>query len=749
MPTATACSGSPAKRITSPAARAKPSSASGATEIHTILGLLVGVEYTLRLIPTKVGALDGLPSNEATGIPYAPSVGVGADSGGGGGDGGGGDGGGDSEPEAWLADLEVFDPNGDEVALSPPFSTPNASYSASVANDVGWVTFKPTKNDPASVVVYEDGANQALTDVDGNRADFQVNPNEGVNVVKVRVSHPGAQSQGTYTVTITRAAANDGNDNQNNNAPEFSAATATRDFDENVADATSTGIDLGVPITASDDDNDNDSLTYTLEGSDEADFVLNPSTGQLSTRSGTNYSYETNSSYSVTVKADDGNGGSDTIAVTIDINDLEEKPLEPDAPTVSPVSGRWTNLTVTWEPPTNTGRPSIGSYDLQYKKSTETDQDWQDGSQNVSGTTTDLTSLDASTAYDVQVRATNADGDGPWSDEGIGATGDPPPQIEGSATRSFDEDVGDGTRTGVDVGAPVTASDHGANHSYTLSGTDASSFSIGSSTGQIRTLSGSNYDYETQSSYSAIVDSNDGSGGTEAILVTINVNDVAEKPTKPAAPTVDNLAGNTRVLYVTWTAPSNTGRPPILHYDLQYREAPSGPWYDGPQDEPGLMASITDLSPSTEYDVQVRATNVDGDGLWSDDGSATTSAALPETCLVSENGNSRLADGFTPKEGRVEVCAEDPDTSGQYIWGAVCDDYWTDDDARVVCKQLGYYDSEPIGGRFLSAYFGESSLDFLLDDMLCSGHGIEPSAVHGRERRFGQHQDRHPQLQGV
>ena len=321
----------------------------------------------------------------------------------------------------------------------------------------------------------------------------------------------------------------------------------------------------------------------------------------------------------------------------------------------------------------------------------------------------------------MQVRATNADGDGPWSDEGIGTTGDPPPQIEGSATRSFDEDVGDGTRTGVDVGAPVTASDHGANHSYTLSGTDAGSFSVGSSTGQIRTLSGANYDYETQSSYSAIVDSNDGSGGTEAILVTINVNDVAEKPTKPAAPTVDNLAGNTRVLYVTWTAPSNTGRPPILHYDLQYREAPSGPWYDGPQDEPGFMASITDLSPSTEYDVQVRATNVDGDGLWSDDGSATTSAALPETCLMAENGNTRLADGFTPKEGRVEVCAEDPGTSGQYIWGAVCDDYWTDDDARVVCRQQGYYDSEPIGGRFLSAYFGESPLDFLLDDMLCRG----------------------------
>ncbi len=144
---------------------------------------------------------------------------------------------GDSEPEAWLADLAVFDPNGDEVALSPPFSTLTASYGASVANDVAWMTFKPTKNDPVSVVVYEDGSNQTLTDADAVRGDFQVNLNVGANVVKVRVSRPEALSQGTYAVTITRAAANDDNNDNNdnnqgdsNNAPEFPASSATRDM---------------------------------------------------------------------------------------------------------------------------------------------------------------------------------------------------------------------------------------------------------------------------------------------------------------------------------------------------------------------------------------------------------------------------------------------------------------------------------------------------------------------------------------
>uniref|UniRef100_A0A8C3BUD4 Neurotrypsin n=1 Tax=Cairina moschata TaxID=8855 RepID=A0A8C3BUD4_CAIMO len=85
----------------------------------------------------------------------------------------------------------------------------------------------------------------------------------------------------------------------------------------------------------------------------------------------------------------------------------------------------------------------------------------------------------------------------------------------------------------------------------------------------------------------------------------------------------------------------------------------------------------------------------------------------PETTRVFSLAGPpvRLVDGESTKEGRVEVFV-----NGQ--WGSVCDDGWTDRDAAVVCRQLGF--SGTAKARAM-AYFGEGQGPIHLNNVECSG----------------------------
>ena len=196
-----------------------------------------------------------------------------------------------------------------------------------------------------------------------------------------------------------------------NNAPVFSATSTTRTVAENSA----AGTNVGAVIPEATDADSDDTLTYSMEGTDAASFDFDASTRQITTITGVDYNFEaTKNSYSVTVKADDGNGSTDTIEVTINIQDVNEKSAKPAKPTLAAVTGSSTTLTATWTKPDLDGGPEITGYDVQYREGTT--GTWMDFTHSDTAVTTTITRLTADTSYQVRVRAENGETDSDWSD---------------------------------------------------------------------------------------------------------------------------------------------------------------------------------------------------------------------------------------------------------------------------------------------------------------------------------------------
>ena len=120
----------------------------------------------------------------------------------------------------------------------------------------------------------------------------------------------------------------------------------------------------------------------------------------------------------------------------------------------------------------------------------------------------------------------------------------PPVFTDGTSTTRT---VAENTASGTNIGAAVSATDVDANDTltYTLGGTDASSFSIVSTSGQLQTNVA--LDFETKNEYTVTVDVSDGNG-LDRITVTINVTDVGgaapSVQTSPVLPKTTELLSN-------------------------------------------------------------------------------------------------------------------------------------------------------------------------------------------------------------
>ena len=327
--------------------------------------------------------------------------------------------------------------------------------------------------------------------------------------------------------------------------PSFSSMTATRSVPEN----SGAGVNVGAVVSAT--GGDSDPLQYTLSGTDASSFDIVSTSGQIQTKSGITYNYEAKSSYSVTVNVRDnrdsaGNTDSmtdDTIDVTINLNNVDEA----GTVTISGMESGGEELTASVTDIDGT----VSGLSWQWARGASASGPFM----TISGETSNTyTTVAADVTRFLRATASYTDPQGAGKSANavtgqIGASNNEPSFSSETASRSVPENSGQGTS----VGSPVsTTDDDGDTLTYSLSGTDASSFTIESGTGQIKTKSGITYNFESRFFYSVTVhvrDSKDAAGNAnnsndDDITVSINLTDVNEQPAISTTQTSISVAEN-------------------------------------------------------------------------------------------------------------------------------------------------------------------------------------------------------------
>ena len=315
-----------------------------------------------------------------------------------------------------------------------------------------------------------------------------------------------------------------------NQSPEFTeGSNATR----KVFEGAEANVNIGSPITAT--DADNDTLIYTLSGTDAGSFNINSATGQLTTKAGVELDYETKSTYTVTVTVSDAQGNIDIISVTINIQDVNET-VANNPPIFSDGSSTIRSITENAETNINIGSPITATdpdsgdsltYSLSGTDAASFDIDSE------TGQLTTKAALDFETKNTYTVIITVSDGTLTDTitvtinitdiDETI--PNRVPVFTDGSSTTRA---IAETTTAGTDIGTAVVATDaDGDTLTYTLGGTDAASFDIDTTTGQLKTKATLNFD--TKNSYTVDVSVSDGKGGSASITVSINVTEEVEE----------------------------------------------------------------------------------------------------------------------------------------------------------------------------------------------------------------------------
>ena len=350
----------------------------------------------------------------------------------------------------WTLSALAVNDGSTDLTLTPPFAPGTHAYDASVANTVAEVTVTPTptQNDSGATIEYLDASDMMLADA-GTAADHQVTLAVGDNVIKVKVTPADGTITQTYTVTVNRAAVlppfmptsctlNPGDvwcgTVTVGKVAEASGKTIGHGFHETwhgagvgymhdggiVSGANSYRIDeamVGVGATDQFDGFLFFSLNRVFTTADRARLVLHVGSAMFPL-SEAHFESSTHTYHWRNTGLDWSSESSVTLR-------LQAGPAAPTAVTATAPPRTGGLLEVEWTAPALAG--SITGYEVKYWKAADPEnENRRFRTARTESTETSLRIypfLDASTEYELRVRAMNAIGTGAWSEVATARTG--------------------------------------------------------------------------------------------------------------------------------------------------------------------------------------------------------------------------------------------------------------------------------------------------------------------------------------
>ena len=318
--------------------------------------------------------------------------------------------------------------------------------------------------------------------------------------------------------------------------------------------------------------------------------------------------------------------------------EITRSPGASGAPVVNPATPGPSTLAISWSAPSDTGTSAISSYSLRYRVArssggasapwTVIQSVWNP---SLGSLNHDLTGLQPSVRYELQMRAVNSSGIGPWSATTTGTTVSALPPgvpLNLTATTPGQAEIRlSWGRPSSDGGSPITGYRIQSSQDGSTWATLVPNARPGSLTYSHTALSaGSTWHYRV-----AAINS-EGLGPWSNVATARTVLPITPQvpgpPVNPAA-----TAEGTTVIRLTWGPPASTGSSAVSRFRLEVSE-------DGvrwsPLDAVGPLTTSythTGLSPQSARRYRVAAVNSAGLGEWSVVFSATTD---PVTTLPVE-----------------------------------------------------------------------------------------------------------------